>query len=130
MVKAQYDDNIAWIRKAQENKLVVGSQARILYSDQNGRVAIALAFNEAIADKIIKVSERKNSKSKSYTFRTMQVSESLLRVCYLAVIKLISGSVCIACSSLLISGVLHVFKCCMLVETFYPQRQVNYDANI
>ena len=54
-VKEQYDDNIAWIKKAQENKLVVGSQARILYSDQNGRVAIALAFNEAIASKKIKV---------------------------------------------------------------------------
>ncbi|CAB4041129.1 urocanate hydratase, partial [Paramuricea clavata] len=53
-VKPQYEDNINWIKKAQENKLVVGSQARILYSDQNGRVAIALAFNEAIADKRIK----------------------------------------------------------------------------
>ncbi|CAB4001762.1 urocanate hydratase, partial [Paramuricea clavata] len=53
-VKPQYEDNIKWIKKAQENKLVVGSQARILYSDQNGRVAIALAFNEAIADKRIK----------------------------------------------------------------------------
>lgn len=58
-VKPQYEDNIKWIKKAQENKLVVGSQARILYSDQNGRVAIALAFNEAIADKRIKVSEGK-----------------------------------------------------------------------
>ena len=53
-VKPQYEDNIKWIKKAQENKLVVGSQARILYSDQKGRVAIALAFNEAIASKKIK----------------------------------------------------------------------------
>lgn len=58
-VKTQYDDNIAWIKKAQENKLVVGSRARILYSDQNGRVSIALAFNDAIASQRIKVSERK-----------------------------------------------------------------------
>ncbi|XP_028398297.1 urocanate hydratase-like [Dendronephthya gigantea] len=53
-VKPQYEDNIKWIKKAQENKLVVGSQARILYSDQNGRVSIAMAFNEAIASKRIK----------------------------------------------------------------------------
>ena len=58
-MKPQYEDNIKWIKKAQENKLVVGSQARILYSDQKGRVAIALAFNEAIASKKIKVSNAK-----------------------------------------------------------------------
>ena len=56
-VKPQYEDNIKWIKKAQENKLVVGSQARILYSDQKGRVAIALAFNQAIASKKIQVSK-------------------------------------------------------------------------
>ncbi len=42
-------DNLRWIRHAEENKLVVGSQARILYSDAAGRVRLALAFNEAIA---------------------------------------------------------------------------------
>ncbi len=48
-VKQQMADNIHWIREASKNKLVVGSQARILYSDANGRMAIAEAFNSAIA---------------------------------------------------------------------------------
>nr|XP_020737022.1 urocanate hydratase isoform X4 [Odocoileus virginianus texanus] len=48
-VKLQYEDNIRWIREAAKHQLVVGSQARILYSDQKGRVAIAMAFNQAIA---------------------------------------------------------------------------------
>ena len=42
-------DNIQWIKGAQQNKLVVGSQARILYADAEGRVKIAAAFNQAIA---------------------------------------------------------------------------------
>ncbi|MEG1405346.1 MAG: urocanate hydratase, partial [Alistipes sp.] len=49
-IKGQLDDNIHWIREAGANKLVVGSQARILYADSEGRTKIALAFNEAIAD--------------------------------------------------------------------------------
>ena len=48
-VVAQLDDNIKWIQQAQENKLVVGSQARILYADAEGRSLIAKAFNEAIS---------------------------------------------------------------------------------
>ncbi|MEL1243466.1 urocanate hydratase [Flavobacterium sp. DGU11] len=48
-IKQQMQDNIKWIRGAQENKLVVGSQARILYADAEGRINIARAFNEAIA---------------------------------------------------------------------------------
>ena len=44
----QLDDNIHWIREAGRNHLVVGSQARILYADADGRCKIALAFNEAI----------------------------------------------------------------------------------
>ncbi|MGL5012894.1 MAG: urocanate hydratase [Bacteroidales bacterium] len=44
----QLDDNIHWIKEAQNNKLVVGSQARILYADAEGRIKIALALNEAI----------------------------------------------------------------------------------
>ncbi|XP_021121653.1 urocanate hydratase isoform X2 [Heterocephalus glaber] len=48
-VKLQYMDNIRWIREAAKHQLVVGSQARILYSDQKGRVAIAVAINQAIA---------------------------------------------------------------------------------
>ncbi len=44
----QLKDNIRWIREAKENNLVVGSQARILYADCEGRTKIALAFNKAI----------------------------------------------------------------------------------
>ena len=44
----QLDDNIHWIKEAGKNKLVVGSQARILYADAEGRTKIALAFNEAV----------------------------------------------------------------------------------
>ena len=46
----QLDDNIHWIEEAGRNKLVVGSQARILYADSEGRTKIALAFNEALRD--------------------------------------------------------------------------------
>ena len=48
-IQQQMADNIQWIKGAQENKLVVGSQARILYADSDGRVQIASAFNKAIA---------------------------------------------------------------------------------
>lgn len=48
--KMQYEDNLKWIRQAGPHKLVVGSQARILYSDQIGRMAIAQAFNELVRD--------------------------------------------------------------------------------
>ena len=47
-IKGQLDDNIHWIKEAGRNHLVVGSQARILYADAEGRAKIALAFNEAI----------------------------------------------------------------------------------
>ncbi len=46
----QLDDNLHWIVEAGANRLVVGSQARILYADSEGRTKIALAFNRAIAD--------------------------------------------------------------------------------
>ena len=49
-IKQQMADNIQWIKGAQENKLVVGSQARILYADAEGRMKIASAFNKAIAE--------------------------------------------------------------------------------
>jgi urocanate hydratase len=49
-IKQQMQDNIDWIENALENKLVVGSQARILYADSEGRVKIALAFNRAIRE--------------------------------------------------------------------------------
>ena len=48
-IQQQMADNIQWIKGAQENKLVVGSQARILYADAEGRMQIAKAFNDAIA---------------------------------------------------------------------------------
>lgn len=48
-IQQQMQDNIKWIKGAQENKLVVGSQARILYADAEGRVKIAEAFNQVIA---------------------------------------------------------------------------------
>ena len=49
-IRGQLDDNIHWIREAGRNKLVVGSQARILYADCEGRTKIAEAFNRAIAE--------------------------------------------------------------------------------
>ena len=53
-IKEQMTDNIHWIREAGRNRLVVGSQARILYADAEGRIAIASAFNKAVRDGIIK----------------------------------------------------------------------------
>ena len=47
-IKQQIEDNLRWIEAAEENKLVVGSQARILYADAEGRMRIAKAFNDAI----------------------------------------------------------------------------------
>lgn len=52
-IQQQMSDNIQWIRGAQENQLVVGSQARILYADAQGRMKIASAFNNAIKNKKI-----------------------------------------------------------------------------
>ena len=48
-IQQQMADNIQWIKEAEKNKLVVGSQARILYADAEGRMLIADAFNNAIA---------------------------------------------------------------------------------
>lgn len=53
-IKGQLEDNIHWIREAGKNKLVVGSQARILYADSEGRIRIARAFNDALRDGKIK----------------------------------------------------------------------------
>jgi len=52
-IQQQLDDNIQWIRQAKSNTLVVGSQARILYADAEGRIKIATAFNKAIANGVI-----------------------------------------------------------------------------
>ena len=52
-IQQQMADNIQWIKGAQENNLVVGSQARILYADAEGRIKIAEAFNKAIKKGII-----------------------------------------------------------------------------
>lgn len=49
-IRQQMADNVQWIRGAKANQLVVGSQARILYADAEGRMRIAKAFNDAIAD--------------------------------------------------------------------------------
>ncbi len=49
-IKLQMQDNITWIADAKKNKMVVGSQARILYADAEGRMKIAKAFNDAIAE--------------------------------------------------------------------------------
>ncbi|MFK7796608.1 MAG: urocanate hydratase [Aureispira sp.] len=49
-IRQQTADNLHWIRHAKENQLVVGSQARILYADSEGRMRIAAAFNKAIRD--------------------------------------------------------------------------------
>ncbi|MFP4557161.1 MAG: urocanate hydratase [Bacteroidales bacterium] len=49
-ITGQLEDNIHWIREAGKNKLVVGSQARILYADSEGRIKIAEAFNKAIRE--------------------------------------------------------------------------------
>ena len=48
-IQQQMQDNIKWISEAEQNRLVVGSQARILYADAEGRIKIAEAFNNAIA---------------------------------------------------------------------------------
>ncbi len=48
-IQLQLQDNITWIKDAKKNKMVVGSQARILYADAEGRVKIAKAFNDAVA---------------------------------------------------------------------------------
>jgi urocanate hydratase len=49
-ISQQMQDNITWIKGAKENRLVVGSQARILYADAEGRIKIATAFNQAIKE--------------------------------------------------------------------------------
>ena len=49
-IKQQLEDNIRWIEAAGENKMVVGSKARILYADSEGRIKIAAAFNRAIKE--------------------------------------------------------------------------------
>jgi len=49
-IQLQMQDNITWIKDAKKNKMVVGSQARILYADAEGRIKIAQAFNNAISE--------------------------------------------------------------------------------
>lgn len=53
-LRSNYEDNLRWIKTAEENALVVGSQARILYADSDARVNIALAMNKAIREKRLK----------------------------------------------------------------------------
>ena len=51
--RQQLQDNLRWIRQAEDNRMVVGSQARILYTDWSGRIKLALAFNRAVSDGVI-----------------------------------------------------------------------------
>ncbi len=51
--RQQLLDNLRWIEHAEENEMVVGSQARILYTDWSGRIKLALEFNKAVADKVV-----------------------------------------------------------------------------
>lgn len=53
-VRDQYEDNLKWIRGAESYNLVVGSRARILYSDQRGRVSISLGINKLVREGKIK----------------------------------------------------------------------------
>ena len=53
-IKSQLEDNILWITEARKNNLVVGSKARILYADCEGRVKIAEKFNQAVRDGLVK----------------------------------------------------------------------------
>lgn len=53
-LQSNYQDNLKWIKNAEENNLVVGSQARILYADSDARVQIALEINKAIKEGKIK----------------------------------------------------------------------------
>lgn len=52
-IRQQLDDNLRWIKQAQANRLVVGTQARILYADADGRIEIARAFNDAVASGLL-----------------------------------------------------------------------------
>ncbi|MEL6533937.1 MAG: urocanate hydratase [Bacteroidota bacterium] len=52
-IQQQMQDNITWIEEASQNQLVVGSQARILYADAEGRIKIARAFNQAVRDGVL-----------------------------------------------------------------------------
>jgi hypothetical protein len=54
-IRSQMEDNLLWIKQAGANKLVVGSQARILYADSEGRIRIAAAFNKAIGTDVYPV---------------------------------------------------------------------------
>jgi len=49
-IKQQYSDNLRWLNEAEKHQMVVGSQARILYSDQVGRARLAVAFNKAVKE--------------------------------------------------------------------------------
>lgn len=57
MVRSQYAANLTWLEQADDHRLVVGSQARILYADREARRRIASAFNDAVARGLLKVSE-------------------------------------------------------------------------
>lgn len=53
--REQYANNLVWIRDAERHQLVVGTEARILYSDGPGRIGLAAAFNAAVREGKLKV---------------------------------------------------------------------------
>ena len=55
LVREQYRNNLEWVQNADGHNLVVGSQARILYSDLRGRIGLASAFNDAVSQGKLKV---------------------------------------------------------------------------
>lgn len=67
----QYEDNLKWLAEAEKHKLVVGSQARILYSDQIGRVKIAQAFNQAVASGTLKVRREHIFQTENFNFMSV-----------------------------------------------------------
>ena len=60
--REQYQNNLIWICDAERHKLVVGSEARILYSDLRGRIELAQAFNDAVKNGELKVELGKSAK--------------------------------------------------------------------
>ena len=62
--REQYQNNLIWIRDAERHKLVVGTEARILYSDLRGRIELAQAFNDAVKNGELKVGMGKSAKLK------------------------------------------------------------------
>ena len=81
-IAGQLDDNIHWIREAGRNRLVVGSQARILYADSEGRTKIAQAFNRAIVS-IINYPIVQTTDNEKYLHKTFSENDNTLGTIFL-----------------------------------------------